>query len=210
VKRRLRRHDHGDRGTTLIELLSAITIGLLILGILYLLLTGAARSRAAVDARVTGVEQGRQALAWITDRLRQARYDAVAACPDGLVLTGSGDGFAQRLVFRAVVDDAALPRRRLYVFYVEGGTLWQETRVEQEGDDCQAEMVRPDPDPARTALTGPIVKTFALRYFDQDGRPAAAPSAVRSVGITLRLDSSPAGRPGEAQTFSSSVTIRGP
>lgn len=210
MSRRFRRVHPADRGTTLIELLSAITIGLLILGILYLLVTGAARSRAAVNARVTDVEQGRQALTWISDRLRQARYDPLAPCPDGLIMMGSGDGFAQRLAFRAVVDEAASTRRRVYVFYVEGRTLWQETSAEREGDDCGAEMARSAPDPARAPLTGPFVKAFLLRYFDQDGDPAASPSAVRSVGITLRLDSSATGRPEKTQTYSSSVTIRGP
>lgn len=200
----------GARGATLIELLTAIVIGTLVLGILYMLIDAAARSRAVVDARAADAEQGRQALAWVGDRLRQAGYDPLAVCPEGLILAGSGGGFDERLAFRATIDEAATPRRRIYTFYLEDGTIWQETRSEDSADACGGETARTVPDPNRTALTEPIVETFSLQYFGADGQPATAPQAVRSVGITIRLGApSTAGRL-EAQTFQSTVTIRGP
>jgi|GEM_PF-6179934 len=200
----------GSCGTTLIELLAAITIGTMVLGILYMLVDASARSRAVVNARVADTEQGRQVLAWMADRLRQARYDSLAACPEGLILMGSGDGFPQRLAFRAVLDETVVPGRRIFAFYREGGTLWQETRAEDAREACDAEAMRTAPDPNRTALTAPIVKTFALQFFGPDGRPATSPAGVRSIGITLRLEAPAIARRVEGQTFNTSVTIRGP
>lgn len=208
--RSLRARVRTSRGVTLIELLIVLSIGALVLGILYMLVDVSTRGGRIVHARVSDTDQGRQVLAWVADRLRQASYDPLAACPDGLVLIGSGEGFAQRLAFRAVIDAEAVSPRRLYVFYLEKDTIWQETRVESPGAPCDVEAARSQPDPNRTALTRPIVKKFELQFLGKDGQVTAAPSAVRSIGITLRLEAASTPRRVETQTFGTSVTIRGP
>ena len=206
----IRRLGREARGMTLIELLMAMTIGMLVLGVLYVLVEASARSQRIVNAVVAETEQGREALTWVADRLRQASYDPEAACPEGLILIGSGNGFEQRLAFRSVIDEEAERRRVIYAFYVQDGVLWQETRPEPPEEPCDAEATRSVPDPRRTALTRPIVRALDLRFFDAQDRPARLPRDVRSVAITLRLAA--AATPGvtEAQTFQTSVTLRGP
>jgi hypothetical protein len=197
------------RGATLIELVTSLAVMAVVVASLYLLLGAGIKGRLIVHARVSDQERGRHALTWIADRLRQASYDPQASCPDSLVRTGSGQGFEQRLAFRATVDDAMTPPRRLYVYYAEGGTLWEEVRIEDAETPCIEEAGRVAPDPARVALTSTIVRGFSLTYLDRDGTAAQDPALVRSIGMTLRLDTESTPGQLETQVYRTLVTIRG-
>lgn len=198
------------RGTTLIELISALSVMALIVSSLYLLLGAGIKGRLIVHARVSDQERGRQALMWLADRVRQVNYDPQAACSDGLLLAGSGSGFDQRLAFRAIVDEDLTLPRRTYVYYTQDRTLWQEWFSEETGDPCFAETTRSAPDPQRVALTPRIVQTFELTYLDGRGTPATSVGLVRSIGVTLRLDAPSTPGRMESQTYRTLVTIRGP
>lgn len=199
----------GARGTTLIELMTSLAVVAVVVASLYLLVGAGIRGRLIVHARVSDQERGRHALMWIADRLRQASYEPRAACPDGVLQAGSGEGFDQRLAFRATIDETLKPPRRLYVYYADGGTLWQETRVEDAAATCAEEAGRVAPDRARIALTFRIVREFHLDYLDRHGAATADPSLVRSVGILLRLETESTPGRFETQTYRTLVTIRG-
>jgi hypothetical protein len=199
----------GSQGTTLIELVTALAVMAVVVASLHLLLGAAVRGRLIVHARVSDQERGRHALTWIADRLRQMTYEPGAECPDALVRAGTGDGFEQRLAFRAVVDEALVPPRRLYVYYAEGGTLWQEARIEEAGTPCFEEAGRTLPDRARAALTPRIVTGFSLTYLDRDGAVAGDPRLVRSIGIALRLETESTPGRLETQVYRTLVTVRG-
>jgi hypothetical protein len=197
------------RGTTLIELVTALAIMTVVAGSLYLLLGAGIKGRLIVHARVSDQERGRLALMWLSDHVRQINYDARSACPEGLLRIGSGAGFGQRLAFRAIIDEALAPPRRIYVYYVDNETLWQEVQTEAAGAQCFQEMSRAGPDRARTALTPRIVRALELRFFDRNGEITGTPSLVRSIGITLRLDAESTRGTIESQTYHTVVTVRG-
>jgi hypothetical protein len=182
----------------------------LVVGSLFLLLGAGVKGRLIIHARVSDQERGRQALTWVADRVRQAAYDAQAACPDGFVLIGNGNGYDQRVAFRATIDAQMDPPRRTYAYYVQDRTLWQETLAADSAPPCTAEAGRSTPDPRRIALTPPVVRVFDLDYLDRNGQPALAPSAVRSVRITLAVEAEATPGRVESQTYQTIVTARTP
>ncbi|HEV8339008.1 MAG TPA: prepilin-type N-terminal cleavage/methylation domain-containing protein, partial [bacterium] len=175
------------RGTTLIEVLTALAIGSIITSSLYLLVGSTIKARLIVGARVSDQERGRLAIGWLADRLRQVNFDAAAACPDGFVRLGSGRGFAGRMAFRAVIDHHLTPPRRTYVFYLDQGTLWQETLTQEAPEQCGDEAERRVPSSARVVVAPPTVQDFRLRYLDANGLGVADPARVRLVGISLTV-----------------------
>jgi prepilin-type N-terminal cleavage/methylation domain-containing protein len=200
----------GARGVTLIEVLAALAIGTIVTSSLYLLVGNAIKARLIISARVADQEQGRLALMWLADRVRQVNYDPQAACPDGLLRMGSGSGFGQRLSFRAVLDEDLTPPRRMYVYYQEQEILWQETLIQNQADECADELDRASPHPQRVALTPPIVRAFQIAYADAAGLVTTDPARVRLVHIVLTVYAPGAsGRP-EMQTYGTAVGVRGP
>jgi len=212
--RLLRRAD----GLTLVELVSSLAIAALVISSIYLLLSAVIRGRFIVHARVSDQERGRQTMAWLANRLRQVNYDPLRPCPDGFLLTGNGNGFAQRLAFHAILEDedppGALPDDRLrYVYYVEGQTLYQEVRSEEAPPLCNDdEALRPSPDfTARVALTPPIVQGGGFSYLDRNGAPETDPTLIHSLRITMTVEADSAyGRAPEQQTYETVISLRGP
>ncbi len=215
-----------DHGLTLIELLSSLAIAALILASLYLLVGSTLKGRMIVHARVSDQERARQAMAWLADRTRQVNYDSTRACPEGFLRVGNGDGFDQRLAFRAVLEN---PTRQTYVYYVDGPVgqqiLWQETRSQETPGLCADETTRTDIDPNRIALTPPIVQPGGidcpdelnaqppwrfLCYLDEDGVPTSEPTLVHSLLITITVQAEAASGQFELQTFQTVASVRGP
>jgi hypothetical protein len=194
---------------TLLEVITVLAIAGVVTSSLYFLLGAAIKGYLIAHARIADEERARQALTWLTDRLRQASADPSAACQEGFVRLGTGTGFDQRLVFRADADERLTPPRQTYVFYVEDRTLWQETRGEAP-DPCREEGARTAPDPARLSLTPPVIRDFALAYLDRQGRPTSLPTLVRSVQVTLALEAPAMGGQAEAQTYQTVATVRAP
>lgn len=197
-------------GMTLLEVVTVLAIAGVVTSSLYLLLGAAIKGYLIAHARIADEERARQALTWLTDRLRQASADPGSACQEGVVRLGTGTGFAQRLAFRATIDEGLIPPRQTYVFYVEDRTLWQETRGEEASDLCGEEEARAAPDPARLPLTPPVIREFALAYLDRRGRPTSLPSLVRSVQVTLALEAPAMNGQAEVQTYQTVATLRAP
>jgi len=197
-------------GMTLIEVVSTLAIAALVTGSLYLLVATGIRGRLIVQARVADQEWGRQALSLLADRIRQANYDHHALCPDGLIRIGTGNGFAQRLAFRAILDEGLSPPRRTYVFYVEEGRLWQEVRSQEGRGECDDEAVRTSPDPGRIALTPPVIDAFELTPLDAGGGVTDAAVGARTIRIMLVVKAQSAPGRMESQTYQTVVAVRGP
>ena len=199
-----------DRGTTLIEVLTALAIASIVTTSLHLLVGSAIKARLIVNARVADQEQGRLALAFLADRLRQVNYDPRAACPQGVLRIGSGNGFSQRLAFRAVLDETQNPPRSTYVYYLEGQTLWQETLEQESPDQCAREQDRLSLQRERVAITPPIVSAFRVSYLSTDSAATTDPERVRLIRIVLTVQATGASGRQEAQTYATTVGIRGP
>lgn len=200
----------GRRGTTLIEVLTALAIGSLVTSSLYLLVGSTIKARLIVSARVSDQERGRLAIGWLADRLRQVSFDAAAACPEGWLRLGSGRGFGERIAFRAVIDQRLSPPRRTYVFYLDQETLWQETLIQEAPEQCDEEVERRLPASTRVVVAPPTVQDFRLRYLDANGLEADDPARVRLVRVSLTVRATGAsGRP-ESQTYETTVALRGP
>jgi hypothetical protein len=197
-------------GATLIEFVTMLSVIALVVGSLFLLLGAGVKGRLIVHARVSDQERGRQALTWLADRVRQAAYDAQAACPDGFVLIGNGNGYDQRMAFRATIDAHMDPPRQTYVYYVQGRTLWQEILPTDSTPQCTDEVARSTPDSRRVPLTPPVVRAFDLGYLDANGQPTSIPAAVRSVRITLTVEAEATPGRLESQTHQTIVTARTP
>ncbi len=199
-----------DRGTTLIEVLTALAIASIVTTSLHLLVGSAIKARLIVNARVADQEQGRLALAFLADRLRQVNYDPRAACPQGLLHIGNGGGFSQRLAFRAILDETLNPPRRTYAYYLERQTLWQETLEQESPDQCAREQDRLSLQRERVAITPPIVSAFRVSYLSADGAATTDPERVRLIRIVLTVQATGASGRQEAQTYTTTVGIRGP
>jgi len=195
---------------TLLEVITVLAIAGVVTSSLYLLLGAAIKGYQIAHARIADEERARQALTWLTDRLRQAGADPRSSCQEGFARLGTGTGFGQRLAFRATVDERLTPPRQTYVFYVEDRTLWQETRGEEAPDLCGEEAARAAPDPARLPLTPPVIREFALAYLDRRGQPTSVPTLVRSVQVTLALEAPAISGQMEAQAYQTVVTLRAP
>ncbi len=199
-----------DRGTTLIEVLTALAIASIVTTSLYLLVGNAIRARLIVNARVANQEQGRLALAFLADRVRQVNYDPRAACPQGLLHIGNGDGFSQRLAFRAILDETLNPPRRTYVYYLERQILWQETLEQESPEQCAREQDRLSPQRGRVAIVPPIVSAFRVSYLGADGAPTTDAERVRLIRIALTVHATGASGREESQTYATTVGTRGP
>ncbi len=199
-----------EAGMTLIEVVTVLAIGGILTSSLYILLGAGIKGYLIAHARVSDQEQGRHVLNWIADRVRQADYAPHAPCPDGILLAGNGGGFPERLAFRAVLDESLVPPRRTTVYYLEGRTLWQETLIQETGGACLAETSRAVPDPHRVALTPQVVNAFELAYLDRNGNPASGPDLVRSVRITVTVETTSLSGRRESQTYQTLATLRGP
>lgn len=212
--RLLRRND----GLTLIELITSLAIAALVLSSIYLLLSAVIKGRFIVHARISDQERARQAMAWLADRSRQVNYDPARPCIEGFILTGNGNGFAGRLAFRAILEN---PTRRTYVYYIEGQTLYQETRDQETAALCAEEISRTGPDLAgRIALTPPIVQSAGtsctaaplrfICYFDRTGASTTSPLLVQSLRFTMSVQAESISGQLELQTYQTVASLRGP
>lgn len=199
-----------SRGTTLIELVAALAVAALVTSSLYLLVGTGIKGRLIAQARITDQEWGRQALGWLADRVRQVSYDPQARCPDSLLRIGTGVGFDQRLAFRAIFDAHLVPPRRTYVYYVHDRRLWQETLDQESPDTCDEERFRTSPDPRRIALTPPVIQQLEFVALDKNGEATSISGRVRSIRMTIVVETQSSPGRSESQTYQTLVTVRGP
>lgn len=209
-RRFLRACRQASRGTTLIELVAALAVAALVTSSLYLLMGTGIKGRLIAQARISDQEWGRQALGWLADRVRQVNYDPQARCPDSVLRIGTGAGFDERLAFRAIFDAHLVPPRRTYAYYVQDRRLWQETLDQESSDSCDDERFRTAPDPRRIALTPPVIQHLEFVGLDKNGEPATIPERVRSIRMTVVVQTQSSPGRTESQTYQTIVTVRGP
>lgn len=195
---------------TLIELVTALAIAGVVTSSLYLLVGAGIKGYLIAHARISDQAHARQALFWVADRIRQAADDPLQPCPDRFLRIGDGAGFSERLAFRAVLDERLTPPRRTYAYYVDGGTLWEETRDQESRTQCSEEAGRTRPDSGRVALTPSVVRAFRLTYLDQRGISTSTPALVRAVQISLTVETASVSGRLESQSYQTVVGVRGP
>ena len=114
-----------ERGTTLVELLVAMAVGMVVLFAIFTTVEVARRSQATTSARVEALQRGRVGMEQVTRLLRSA------ACPDNAVQTAIVDAEATRVGFHSKLGpDATVAERELVrkrVLRLEGGALWEDT-----------------------------------------------------------------------------------
>jgi len=170
---------------TLLEVITVLAIAGIVTSSLYLLLGAAIKGYLIAHARIADEERARQALTWLTDRLRQASADPSAACQEGFVRLGTGTGFDQRLVFRADADERLTPPGKPTCSTSRTDAVARDPGGGSRPVSRGGARTAPDPPgcPSR-----PRDREFALAYLDRQGRPTSLPTLVRSVQVTLALE----------------------
>ncbi len=154
-----------ERGTTLVELIVAMAVGVVVLFAIFATVDYARTSAAVTSDRVETLQRGRLGMERVTQLLRSA------ACPENgdqpaLIETGATRvGFHSKLGPDATVAETALVRKR--VLRLEGGTLWEDVYLLSSGGPDEDLVYRTTPDSSRRLIdrVRPLDGTTAFRYF---------------------------------------------
>jgi Tfp pilus assembly protein PilW len=172
-----------ERGTTIVELLAGVTLGLLVLAATAALLIAGLAAWERAGARAEAVAAAAAALDQIARDVRVAGYDPRAAGVAGIVAAGPA-----RLELAADLDgDGA----------IDAGS---EERVGYRRATSSASLLRVVGAQAMPILSDLTSDGFRLRYFDGDGGELDpgdpdALAAVRLVTIDLATRSGPGAPP---------------
>lgn len=211
---------HNERGTTLIEVLAALTIGTLLVSTIYLAIGTAVRSRLLVNSTLQNQQHGRIIVQWLGDRIRQAGYSvnytsALPRCRDALVVEDATLlPTATRLYFNTDVAADGTTETIGYQIGTElvGGS--PVNIVEESVANCTvgaATQTASVTDPTSVAI-----QSLTFTYYNSAGAVVTdlvTPSSIRSIRmirITL-VERANAGAQGpREQTWSTIVQLRNP
>lgn len=187
-------------GFTLIELLVVMSLLLVIMGAVYGIWLGLARTYAFTDQDMAVQTQSRTAMAEMVEYIRTAReplsvavagYDAVIpeAGPFSLTLwtdTNRDGSHSLQLVRFRVSPDPLVTH--------PAGTRFELWREEGDAETCSFEEATP-----HLLVTSNIANDKAeyplFTYVDALGQPTADPTQIRQVVINLRIDVDPTHSP---------------
>lgn len=194
----MRRLVRRQEGMTLIEMLSAMGVFAVVVGMFALILSSAIRHSDEIDKQTNLQVQARSAIGFVSSDLRQA-YDG-----DGDVLTSPIETMtATQLTF--------LSPDRLYPFHLRrvsyrlnGGTFQRVFATSSDTDG--APWAIPALGSYRTVVDR-VVNASAFSYRKADGTTATTPVDVKTVDLTLVV--STATSPSRQYTYKTSVTLRG-
>jgi type II secretory pathway component PulJ len=202
---------------TLMEVLVAGLIMLIAVGSLATLVAVAVRSKLIVAVRSADTETGRQALEWMSERLRNAGLN---------ILTSAQPPRCQDMV---VAQDAAL-RPAVDRLYVAGeifntnttagdevivlGYRLTDGRIVEEQGACSGTWA-----PVASTVSNPgiAVTSLSFRYFERNGAEVSVPTpdvdAIRrirmiEVAVTVQGEQGSSGR--QTQTFQRLLMLRNP
>jgi hypothetical protein len=176
-----------ERGTTLVELIVAMTVGMVVLFAIFATVDYGRTSAAVTSDRVETLQRGRVGMERVTQLLRSA------SCPengDQSALTDTEPtrvGFHSKLGPDATVAETALVRKR--VLRLEGGTLWEDVYPLASGGPDQDLVYGVTPTSRRLIeRVRPLDGTTAFRYLravdTEITDPALRPKA-RGVSVEL-------------------------
>lgn len=211
---------HNERGTTLIEVLAALTIGTLLMSTIYLAIGTAVRSRLLVNSTLQNQQHGRIIVQWLGDRIRQAGYSVnytsvLPRCRDAIVVEDAAyTPTATRLYFNTDVAADGTTETIGYQIGTElvGGS--PVNIVEQSVTNCT--VGSPTQTASVTDPTSVAIQSLYFTYYNVAGAVVTdlvTPSSIRSirmVRITL-VERAFAGAQGPRdQTWSTMVQLRNP
>lgn len=209
-----------ERGTSLIELLAALTIGSLLMSTIYLAIGTAVRSRLLVDSTIRNQQHGRLIVQWLGDRMRQAGYavstgSALPRCRDAIVVEDATlTPTATRFYFNT---DVAVDGTSETIGYEIGTEVVNGSSiniVEERVTNCTVGATT-----QTSSVTDPTsiaILSLTFTYYSVSGAVVTdlvTPSSIRSirmVRITL-VERANAGAQGPRdQTWSTMIQLRNP
>ena len=200
-----------ERGTTLVELLVAMAVGMVVLFAIFTTVEVARRSQATTSARVEALQRGRAGMEQTTRLLRSA------ACPDNAVQTAFTEAETTRVGFHSklgpdpTVIETALVRKR--VLRLEGGALWEDVYRPAPGVVPGGQLSYDETDPDSRILIERVRPVGTTPVFTYLSGPAAviADPAQRLKARAVRVELLVLPRQGDARLgapFRSTVALR--
>jgi prepilin-type N-terminal cleavage/methylation domain-containing protein len=187
-----------QEGMTLIELLSAMVVFSVVVGMFALILSSAIRHSDEIDEQTNLQVQARSALGFVSSDLRQA-YDG-----DGDPATAPIETMtATQLTFLSPDRQSPFHMRRVS-YRLSGGTFQRVEAVSTDTDGAPWSI--PALGSYRTSVDR-IANASVFSYKKADGTTATSPVDVKTVDITLLVTTTT--QPARQFTYKTSVTLRG-
>lgn len=209
-----------ERGTTLIEVVAALTIGSLLMSTMYLAIGTAVRSRLLVDSTIHHQQHGRLIVQWLGDRIRQAGYgvdtgSSLPRCRDALVVEDAPlRPTATQLYFNTDVAADGTTETIGFQIGTEAVAGSPVNVVQQSTQNCTAGAIT-----QTASVTDPTtiaILSLTFTYYNAAGAVVTdliTPSSIRSirmVRITL-VERAFAGAQGPRdQTWTTLLQLRNP
>jgi Tfp pilus assembly protein PilW len=204
----------GQSGLTMLEVVAALSISVLALASVHLTAGTAVLGKLLASSTVAKEQQGRQAVAWIADRVRQAGFRAAGSsiprCQDKIATQPGYLPTASELWVNGDVDNSGTPQTRGFrVETVSGVPTLTETVI-----DCVTGATAVD-EPI-TSPTSVQVLGLGFAYYDANGNPVtnltspASIGTIRGVAVTLQLRASAGARGPATATWTSTIDLRNP
>lgn len=212
----------GQAGMMLLEVLLVMALMVFIAGSMSALVGAAVRSKLIVSARSADTQTARQALEWMSERLRNAGLNVRPG-------HASQAGYPPRCRDRVVAQDPAL-RPTATSVYVSGEILNTNHIAGDEIDtlgfylDASNGVIMefrqrcPDGSPATSPLTNPRVRVtgLAFRYFRASGievtdlTTVAEIRRIQMIRIAMTVEAADGTSGVQVQTFARDVMLRNP
>ncbi len=205
-----------EAGLTLLEVVAAVSISVLAFASIHLTVGTAILGKLLASSTVSKEQQGRQAVEWIADRVRQAGFRASATstftrCRNGIVSQDASyyPTTSKLSVTGDVDNDGTAETRTFQIETVNGVPAVTETVLE-----CATGAT-----PLDQPITSPTtVKALALQfdYYDAIGNPVAnltSPTEIqkiRYVQVTIQVQASAGAHGPTTQTWTSNIALRNP
>lgn len=183
---------------TLIEMLSAMAVFSIVLGMFALVLSSAIRHSGEVEEQTNLQVEARAAILSVSQDLRQV-YDG-----DGNLLTSPIESMTSTQV-TFLSPDRSQPFHIRRISYRLSGGQFQRALATSSDTDGSPWVI-----PALSSyrkLVNSVVSTTAFAYKKADGTTATTPLDVKTIDVTLRVATKTT--PTRQYTYKTSVTVRG-
>jgi len=203
-----------ESGFTLLEVVTAVSITVLAFASIHFAAGTAVVGKLLAASAVANAQQGRQAVAWIADRVRQAGFrtsnSAIGRCQDRMPVEPGYLPTASALWINADVDDEGAPETLGFrIETVAGVPAVTETVIPCEAGGRAI-------DQPITSPTSVRAEALTFRYFDAAGAELTNPStsaeirAIRLVTVSLDVEADAGPHGPAAQTWTAAIALRNP
>lgn len=204
VKVELSEAGRGQRGFTLLEMVSAVAISTLGLASIHLTMGTALLGRVLTSGTVHKQHEGRMIVEWIGDRVREAGYGVLSSglCQDKIPTT-TYEPTATQLYVVANVDNTG---PEIYGFRKTGNTINQQVL------SCAGSLIDDQP---LTSSSSAKVLSLIFAYYDASGvavtnlTQADKIRSIRFITITATVRAVATHGPTD-ETWTTSIALRNP